>query len=86
MDVASEWQGCCSLVSLTTKEGDLVDKLKGITPKGPEMVAPKYVANAKPIGSEPIVQNVVPETAAFQKEPQQCDAYKSMVSPLKANK
>ena len=63
-----------------------MDKLKGVTPTGQDMTSPNYKANAKPIGSEPHVQNVVPETAAFRKEPTQCDQYKGMVSPLKVNK
>lgn len=64
-----------------------MDKLKGMTPKGEAMHNPKYAANAKPIGAEPMVQNVVSESAAFQpSEPTQCEPYKGMVSPLKTNK
>lgn len=63
-----------------------MDKIKGVTPKGEAIYNPKYAANAKPIGSEPIVPNVVAETAAFQKEDQGVDPYKGMVSPLKVNK
>lgn len=64
-----------------------MDKLKGVTPKAEAITAPVYAANAKQIGSEPIVQNVGPETSAFQKgETQGCDCYEGMVSSLKVKK
>jgi hypothetical protein len=63
-----------------------VDKVKGVTPKGEVINQPKYTANAKAYGSEPIIQNVVPETSALQKEPVVGDMWKSMVSPIKLNK
>lgn len=64
-----------------------MDKLKGVTPKAEAITAPVYAANAKAIGSEAIVQNVVPETSAFQKgEPRCCEPYEGMVSSLKVKK
>lgn len=64
-----------------------MDKLKGVTPKAEAINAPKYGNNAKPMGSEQVIQNVGPETSAFQKgEPQCCQPYEGMVSSLKTKK
>jgi hypothetical protein len=71
---------------LQKKEGDPMDKVKGVTPKGEAISAPKYVATAKSFGSEPHVQNVVAETSALQKESHCCEPYRGMVSPLKISK